>query len=733
MIRLYFLGLPEVRNADGASVPLRTRKMMHLLALLWLNRDQPQARSRIAGLLWPDSAESNARNNLSQILHHLHKTLESEDAAGCLQSDHHSIQFDTEAPHWVDVEAFEQHLRSRENEGDPVEDLEAAIGLYRGELIEDCYDDWCLVERDRLRSLYLSGLLDLVTLLRERGQLETSIEYAKRLLAITPWQEDVHRQLMAIHLQIGNRSAALAQYRDCRQLLADELGVEPSKETEELYAQIQRDGGSPNTDRSTQFSPHKGTVADQQEDPSQTRQAVAVLPFINMSPDIENEYFCDGLTEELINALTKVEDLRVAAQTSVFTFKHRTEDVREIGRRLNVTSVLEGSVRRSNGRLRINALITDVASGYHLWSEQFDRELSDIFTIQEEIADAIVQILKRELQHKGFPSATLDKPPTNIEAYLLYLRGRFFWHQRTEDGLKRAIEYFERAIDIDPQYARAYAGLSDTYGVLGYYHISEPLKNFLKAKEFAETALSLDNTIAEAHASRGLASDYLWDWDLAGKAYQQALRIRPGYATGRHWYALYLMNMGQLAMALEQISLAHQADPYSLPINRDWGQLLYMDRQYDRALEQLESTAEMSSAFPYVHLYLGLVQMERSAYQDALDAFETEAEVSGGRDSLAEVMIARVHAEMGDATQAREQLQRATDKTQDTYISPYFTGLGWLALGEDDRAFAAFERAYEQHDFFLSRLQVDPMLDDVRGDERYHALLRKMGLSDYDM
>lgn len=725
MLRIYLFGPVEVDPGTGEATRVRKGKAAELLAYLWLHREQPQPRPQLAGLLWPETGERQARQSLRTALYQLRQALEPEGAEGTyLLTERETVQFSPEAPCWVDVEAFERRIQApTETAADRVAQLEAAVELYRGDLVAGCYEDWCLVERDRLRSLYLSSLRELLKAYHEQGELEGQIACATRILRLSPLQEEVHRHLIQAYHAQGDRSAALAQYRECEQRLHEELGVEPAPETQALYEAI-ASGSEPRTGDGQPAQPSEPQEADR---PSAQPRAVAVLPFINMSPETENEPFCDGLTEELINALAQVEGLRVAAQTSVFQFKRQADDVREIGRRLDVDAILEGSVRRTGEQLRVNALLVEVASGHHRWSEQFDRELADIFALQEELAQAIVGALQGRLLGEAAP--LIERPTENLEAYVRYLRGRYFWRQRTDAGLRKAIEAFEGAIAADPDYARAYAGLADAYNALGYYHFSYPEESFPRAERAAETALELDDRLAEAHASLGLARDYAWDWAGAEQAYRRAIALRPDDARARHWHALFLMNMGHLESALEEIGSALEVDPYALPIHRDWGLVRYAARQPQRAREQLQSTIAMAPEFSYAHLYLGMAHLEGSANEEALAAFEAEAEISGDRDCLADALIACARARMGEGQRAREALRRAADASRDRYISPYFLGLGWLELGEDDRAFEAFEEAYERHDFFLSRLQVEPMLDEVRADPRYRDLVARLGLA----
>ncbi len=335
--------------------------------------------------------------------------------------------------------------------------------------------------------------------------------------------------------------------------------------------------------------PRSAEISTQQ---FQNTPSIAVLPFVNISADAENEYFCDGLAEELLNALAKIEALRVAARTSAFSFKGKETDVREIGRKLNVSVVLEGSVRKSGNRLRITAQLINVTDGYHLWSERYDRQIEDLFEIQDEVTLAVVDALKLKLLSSE-KASLLKQRTENTEAYQLYLKGRYYWHQRTEEAVKKGIECFEQAIDIDPNYALAYAGLADSYSLLGLseYSALSPTEAFPKAKQASVKALEIDNTVAKAHVSLAFGRMYFdWDFQRAESEYQQAIELNPSYATAHHFRALNLMATGQTDLAIAEMNKAQALEPLSLIINTNLGWMLYFARQYDQAIEQYQKT-----------------------------------------------------------------------------------------------------------------------------------------------
>jgi TolB-like protein/Tfp pilus assembly protein PilF len=349
--------------------------------------------------------------------------------------------------------------------------------------------------------------------------------------------------------------------------------------------------------------------------------SIAVLPFANMSADPDQEYFCDGLAEELINALTQIEDLHVVARTSAFSFKGQQLDVREIGRKLNVATVLEGSVRKAGNRLRITGQLVNVADGYHLWSEKYDRNMDDIFAIQDEISEAIVSKLKPTLLRSE--KAKLGKRQTMpIETYDLYLKGRYFLNKSSDDALKKAVDYFEQALAIDPDYAQAYAGLADAHLVLPIYSFSRPQDTYRKGRRAAIRALEIDDT-------RMVKSMYDWDWKGAEKELKKAIELNPGYAAAHFAYAQHLRFMNRLDEAIAEIGIARELNPLSLEINRELGSILIWAGQYDRAIEAFRKAIEMDPNHRYAHMLLGMAYLQKSMTDEALREFEREKEVLG--------------------------------------------------------------------------------------------------------
>jgi len=462
--------------------------------------------------------------------------------------------------------------------------------------------------------------------------------------------------------------------------------------------------------------------------------SIAVLPFTNLSADKEQEYFCDGMAEEIINALTQVEGLHVVARTSAFSFRGKQLDIREIGRRLNVGAVLEGSVRRAGARLRITAQLVNVADGYDLWSERYDRDIGelccpeDIFGIQDEISLAIVDKLKVKLL--GKERAKLVKRHTeDLVAYDLYLKGRYLWNKRTEEGYQKSLEYFQQAIERDPTYALAYAGIADCYDLLGWYDYLPPKEAFPRAKAAAEKALEMDETLAEAKASLGWISvNYDWDWLTAESKYKRAIELNPSYATAHQWYAEYLSYMGKHDESIAEAKRAQELDPLSIIINNDLGQVFYYARQYDRAIEQLQKTLELDPNFIVAHFFLAFLYAQKAMYGKAIAEVQKAMDLSGGGDSLIVAQLGTIYSCSGRRDEAKKVLDELHGLSKKRYVSPFYIALIYMGLGQNDQAFEWLEKAYEERDHWLETLKVHPMLDSLRSDPRFTKLLKKMRL-----
>ena len=468
---------------------------------------------------------------------------------------------------------------------------------------------------------------------------------------------------------------------------------------------------------------HRAT--ERQQTPRGVEPSVAVLPFANLSPSPDHEFFADGMTDELINALAKVPGLHVVSRTSCFAFKGRPEDAREIGRRLQVRTVLEGSVRRAGQRLRVSTQLINVADGFLLWSESFDRETEDIFAIQDEIARAIGGALRVRLLHPG--RETRVKPPTDdLEAYGLYLKGRHFWNRRTEQDLRRGMEYFEQALARDPGFALAHAGMADSWVLLGFYSAGPPGEVFPRAKRAAHEALALEPGLAEAHPSLAYAAMYYdWDWSEAERTFRRAIELHPGYATAHQWYGNFLSVHGRTEECIREFERALTLDPLSALKHSALGWGYYFSRQYQRAVEECRRGIELEPGNMVAHAWLALGLEALGRRDEAVTCAEETARLSGGGVSSLG-FLGHAYAVAGRSGEARGVLLELMRLSETRYVSQYDIALIHLGLGEPDLAIEWLERGYAERDHQTVFLKVDPRLDTLRERRDFGRLLERM-------
>jgi len=458
------------------------------------------------------------------------------------------------------------------------------------------------------------------------------------------------------------------------------------------------------------------------------QNSIAVLPFVDLSPEKDQEYFCDGMAEELINALTKIEKLQVASRTSSFQFKEKGCDIHEVGRKLKVKTVLEGSIRKAGDRMRITAQLVNVDDGYHLWSEKYDRKMEDIFAIQDEISLAIIDKLKLKLL-KEEKETFIKRYTDDLEAYDLYLKGRYFWNRRYEGGLQKGLEYFNQTIKKDPSYAPAYAGIADSLSILGLFGWLPPKEAFPKAKAAALKAIEIDDMLAEAYTSLGWINMlYDWDWSEAEKNLKRGIEIDPNYAIGQLWYALYLLYMGRFEEATSTIMKALEIDSLSLLINVNLGCTLYFKRQYDEAIEQCLKTLEMDPNYLLSYWFLGAGYGGKGMWKETISAMEKAVALSEESPFFIGY-LGWAYAKSGQKDKARRALNQLEKLSKEKYISPYYRAMIYFGLGEKARLFEYLEKAYEVREpILVPTIKGAPFFDSVRSEPKFKALLKKMGL-----
>jgi TolB-like protein/Tfp pilus assembly protein PilF len=453
--------------------------------------------------------------------------------------------------------------------------------------------------------------------------------------------------------------------------------------------------------------------------------SIAVLSFVNMSADPENEYFCDGLAEELLNALAKIDDLKVAARTSAFSFKGKDKNISEIGNALNVKTVLEGSVRKSGNRLRITAQLVNAADGYHLWSERYDCEMKDIFDVQDEITVAVVEALKVKLfgEEKG---VVLKRHTRNPEAYEFYLRGLFHFSRFTPDGFQKAIESFDRAIAIDPGDASAHSGLADACTEMSFFSFSANSEWMRKAREAAKKALELDDTLAEAHNSLAIIKMY-YDWDYAGaeEEFKRATALNPKNALIHNWYGWYLGLMGRFDESFKKLERALEFDPLSDTINSTVGIIFHWSRQPDRAIEQFRKVLDLNPNYSLSNSFLAEAYVQKGDFSSAIVTIERIRE--SANDPLTLSTVGYVFAKSGEHQKAHEILNELEKRSNQEHVPALSFAQIYAGLGDNEQALAWLEKAYDERSVWITFSKVDPRFDPLRSDPRFQDLQRRIG------
>jgi serine/threonine-protein kinase len=456
-------------------------------------------------------------------------------------------------------------------------------------------------------------------------------------------------------------------------------------------------------------------------------RSIAVLPFVNASPDPDNEYLSDGITDELIDALAKVEGIRVASRTSVFALKGKPQDVRAIGALLDVSEVLEGTLRRSGQDLRITAQLTSTENGALVWSQRYDRKVDDVFAIQDEIARTIVNTL-RATSFGDIANPAMSRGTDSVQAYGLYLRGRYAWNKRTQEGVAEGIRYFEQAIEADPGYALAYTGLADSYALALDYRSVPVHEGFERAKFYARKALELDEGVAEAHASLAWSLFvYDWDWTAAAAEFRRSIELDPRYATAHQWYAFLLASKGRFDEALIEAHTAQELDPGSVSVRRTLGYVYFYARRFDQARYHLLRAIEMNPVAEESYRVMGLILTFANDHAEAervlREALELPDAVTYTRATLAYAL-----ARAGDRSYAEQTLHDLEAKRSYDYVSPVELAMVNIALGDHDRAIDWMEKAYEERRGWMAYLNVHPVVDPLRNEPRFNILVRKMGL-----
>src|SRR6266446_451296 len=460
-------------------------------------------------------------------------------------------------------------------------------------------------------------------------------------------------------------------------------------------------------------------------------RSLAVLPLESLSGDASQDYFADGMTDALIADLAQISALRVISRTSMMTYKRARKPLPEIARELNVEAVVEGTVMRSGERVRITAQLIQVPDEKHLWAQSYEGDLEDTLALQNNVARAIAERIRVTLNRRE-EAALENSKKVNPEAYDAYLKGRYFWNKRTGEGLKKAIDYFDRAIAADPAFARAYSGLADSYALMGdwEYGILPPRDAFPRAKAAASKALALDDNLSEAHTSLAFILDlYEWGWASAEKEYERALALNPGYATAHHWYAWHQMVLGRNGEGIAELTKAESLDPLSLIISADLADALCIARRYDESVQQSQKTIAMDPYFAVAHYQLGQALEQKHKHDEAIAEFRRAIELSGGNTTF-ESNLANAYAVSGRKEEAMKIVKDLESRHSQGSSTDASIALIYVGLGDNDRAMTWLNKAYQAR--FNPSILMRPVFDPLRSDPRFQDLLRRIGIPSGD-
>lgn len=769
MFTLKLLGGASLEGPDGPLTGrVAQRRRLAALALLAMSPRQGLSREKLAAMLWPESDGDRARHLLSDTVYVINRALGGD--AVIAAANELRLRFDRLS---CDARAFEDHVERGA--------LDDAVRLYTGAFLDGFFVDgseeferWASAERERLQDVFGRALERLASERAERGDLRGAIECWRRLAADDPFNSRVVCQLADSLSRAGDRAGALQHMQSHISTLKQELGIGPPEEVVALVRTLRTAHTStepasvteaarpaltqdplPTVVPTTMTSPppeQKTSVHVPRlavigaiialvllmsglrvfwPKPTATVTAtslrsVAVLPFADLSPARDQEYFSDGIAEELSTRLGRVRGLKVAARTSAFAFKGTDTDAKAIGQALNVEALLEGSVRQAEGRVRIAVRLVGARDGYQIWADTWDRSGHDVLEVQDEIAAGVL----RALRAGPVTGAATNSPrrPIDLAAYDLYLQGRYFWHQRTRESLTRAAAAFDRAVTLAPAYAEAHSGLADAYAVLGFYDHLPPREAFPRAKAAAQRALAINSQLAEAYASLGyVALYYDWNWVAAERALDRAIELNPSYSVSHQWLANYLVARGRFDEAVAAMRTAQEVDPLSLIASAALGWVHYYRRDFDAAVQQCRRTIELNPNFEQAWLWGGSAHEAAGRYAEALEMLQTAADLSR-RSAIVLTALGRAHALSGDLSAAR-QIVEELHRDHAGYLPAYEMAKLHLALREPAEALTWLRRAYDERSHSLVFLAVDPQLDPLRSDPGFRDLLVKTGVS----
>ncbi len=724
------------------------KKARTLVKLLALEPGRELLRDVLIERLWPELDAEQGLNNFHKTLHAARRALEPDLKPGAvsayLVTQDQKVALRAPGELFIDADEFEKRARASLASHEPG-DYAAALELYAGELLpEDRYEDWASVRRDKLANLQQEVLVRYAALRESHG----AIELLERAVAAMPGNENAHRQLMRLHALAGNRHLAIAQYRQCAEALRRDLDAEPEAATQRLYEEIQAGllgpaapeapVGEPAAKAAEPATPvrrHRSWAlvagllavalalggAWYYTRTGERIESLAVLPFTS-DAGVSQDYLADGLTEGLINSLSQVRPLRVMARSTVFTYKGKAADPRAVGRAIGVRAVLTGHIVRRDGNLAVSIELVDTRDGAQIWGARYSFEPTGLSAAQSRLATEVAAALSLRPRDTAYTRVATRNP----RAYDFYLRGRYHWNERTDAGYQKAIEYFDQAIAVDPGYALAFAGLADSYGLLGWQ--SAPPRAYLpKARSMALQALALDDKLAEGHTSLGMIKAlYDWDWRGAEAEFRRAIELNPGYATAHHWLAVHLNGQGRHDEARAEFARALELDPLSRIINVNAGYPDHYQGKLDLAMKAYRRALDLDPDFVTAHEDLALA-LEQAGRKPEAAAEIVKYLTAAGEPALAE-RFRQAARTRGYQAGLQVWLDETLARANALYVSPIEIAQLYVRCGDAAKAFEWLDRAFAERTAPLVYLKTDPLYAPLKSDPRYQALLLRIGL-----
>ena len=760
MIELRTLGALDLRDADGDQCRQLLANPKRLGVLVYLTLATPRGshrRDTLLGLFWPEVDQDKARHALRQTIHYLRSTL----GADVLTSQGDGAIGVDPARLSCDAIAFEATLDA----GQPA----AALELYAGDLLPGFFlahltefERWLESERDRLRRRAATAAWQLADGSLSRHEPGVAEHWARQAVAFSREDEGAVRKLITLLDRTGNRAGALRVYDEFAARLEEEFSAEPSAETRVLVAALrQREVPRPPV-APTAVAPTTtiGAAAVPTAILSRAPVArwsalrlgvvalaagilalawlrwmrpadvptIAVLPFTSLGADSGTSYFADGVTDGIADALGRISGVRVTAHRSSFQFRGATPGARDIGQRLGVSHLVEGSVQREGDRLTVATTLIDTRSGDRLWSQRYDVPASAIFAVQDSITRSVLRRLGVDTRTSD--RTALTPPTTSLAAYDAYLLGRFYFNARSPSGLQKAVAYFSMAIDRDSAFARAYAGLAETYSVILTYIEAPPDAVRRQAEDAAHRALALDDRLAEAHTALAVVHANTFDWAGAEQEYERAILLDPNDATAHLWHSQLLQTLGREREQLQEVHRAAALDPLSVVINFSIASAFYTWRRYDEAEQQVQRTLALDPTFPFTHIGVGMLLTERHRYDEAIAEIQRGLALEGPQPITVHVAIlARTEALAGRRAEAEQLLAELQARSSRGVVSPTAFAIVYASLGRTDDAFVWLAQAAQERDPQLMLFfPTPPMFDTIRSDPRFERIKVLSGL-----